>query len=74
MKAAAAASLTRDELPAVMFHVIWDITTAFGLRSRDGRFPRLNRHRALLAAEYQASVRPLCPHRSAKIYRAGGSE
>ena len=28
MKAAAAASLTRDELPAVMFHVIWDVTTA----------------------------------------------
>jgi len=67
MKTAAAASLTGDKLPAVMFHVIWNITTAFGLRSRDGRFPRLNRHRALLAAEYQPSVRRLCPHRSAKI-------
>lgn len=29
--------------------------------------------RGLLAAEYQASVRPLCPHRSAKIYGLGGS-
>ena len=29
--------------------------------------------RALLAAEYQASVGPLCPHRSAKIYGPGGS-
>jgi hypothetical protein len=28
MKTAAAASLPGDELPAVMFHVIWDITTA----------------------------------------------
>ena len=28
---------------------------------------RMNRHGALLASEYQASVRPLCPHRSAKI-------
>ena len=28
--------------------------------------------RALLAAEYQASVRPLCPHRSAKIYGPDG--
>ena len=46
MKTAAAASLTGDKLPAVMFHVIWNITTAFGLRSRDGRFPPLNRHRA----------------------------
>jgi hypothetical protein len=29
--------------------------------------------RALLAPEYQASVRPLCPHRSAKIFGPGGS-
>jgi hypothetical protein len=28
MKTAAAASLPGDELPAVMFQVIWDITTA----------------------------------------------
>ena len=33
---------------------------------------RMNRHGALLASEYQASVRPLCPHRSANIFGPGG--
>ena len=40
---------------------------------RRRRAPDEPARRGLLAAEYQASVRPLCPHRSAKIYGLGGS-
>ena len=39
----------------------------------DGGAPDEPARRALLAPEYQASVRPLCPHRSAKIFGPGGS-
>ena len=34
----------------------------------------MNRQGALLASEYQASVRPLCLHRSANIFGPGGSQ